>query len=110
MPKSSMAMDVPAFCNLVSVLIVSLTSCNSTEDEVIELDLAHFFPATHPAETEFVQGWIRAIDEATERKVNITSSPGGTLLQAAATYNGVETGVEETGFKTVSAMKKCRQT
>jgi len=83
---------------LVLILIVSLTSCSTGEDEVIELDLAHFFPATHPAETEFVQGWIETIDDATDGKVKITSYPGGTLLQAADTYNGVETGVADIGL------------
>jgi len=87
---------------LVVVLLASLAACQSTEQEVYELDLGHFFPASHPAETEFIQGFIAAIDEATEGRVVITSYPGGTLLQAADTYNGVETGVADIGMSCFS--------
>ncbi|MEX1377791.1 MAG: TRAP transporter substrate-binding protein [Eubacteriales bacterium] len=87
---------------LAIVLIASLASCKSAEQEVYELDLAHFFPSTHPAETVFVQGWIEAIGEATDGRVKITSYPGGTLLGAADTYNGVETGVADIGLSCFS--------
>lgn len=87
---------------LTVVLVVSLAACSSTENDVYELDLGHFFPASHPAETEFIQGWIAAIDEATEGRVVVTSYPGGTLLQAADTYNGVETGVADIGMSCFS--------
>jgi len=51
---------------LVIVLLFALTiqsSCVGTvsaeKESTIELKLAHFFPGTHPAETEFVQGGQR---------------------------------------------------
>ena len=87
---------------LALTLIASLASCKSAEQEVYELDLAHFFPASHPAETEFVQGWIAAIDEATDGRVKITSYPGGTLLGAADTYEGVVSGVADIGLSCFS--------
>lgn len=85
---------------LVAILCLSFASCQKEPDvkETIKLDLAHFFPGTHPAETVFVQGWSAAISEATDGQVEITSYPGGTLLAAADTYNGVVDGVADLGL------------
>jgi TRAP-type transport system periplasmic protein len=82
----------------LSLLIVPTASCSGSGDEVYSLSLAHFFPGTHPAETVFVQGWIAAIDEATEGRVKITSYPGETLLKSDAVYNGVVEGVADIGL------------
>jgi TRAP-type transport system periplasmic protein len=68
----------------------------------IELKLAHFFPATHPAETELVQGWKDAVEEATDGLVIITSYPGQTLLAAPEIYDGVVTGIAELGLSCFS--------
>ena len=85
---------------LAAAMCFVLASCQSepAEKEVYKLDLAHFFPGTHPAETVFVQGWIEAISEATDGQVEITSYPGGTLLPAAETYGGVVDGVADIGL------------
>ncbi len=82
------------------VFIFSFTSCQDSakSDKTYELSLAHFFPGTHPAETVFIQGWIKAIDEATDGQVKITSYPGGTLLAAPDVYNGVVDGVADIGM------------
>lgn len=83
------------------IMVLTAMGCSGVSaknEDVIQLDLAHFFPGTHPAETEFVQGWISAIDEATEGRVQITSYPGGTLLPAADTYNGVVEGIADIGL------------
>jgi TRAP-type C4-dicarboxylate transport system substrate-binding protein len=91
---------VPVVIILIfSVLITAITGCNnSAEKETYTFNLAHFFPGTHPAETEFVQGWITAIDEATDGRVKITSYPGETLLKADAVYNGVVSGAADIGL------------
>ncbi len=85
---------------LAAILCLTFASCQSEPEvkETIKLDLAHFFPGTHPAETEFVQGWIAAVSEATDGQVEITSYPGGTLLAAPDTYNGVVDGVADIGL------------
>ena len=75
---------------------------SSSQDQTIELSLAHFFPATHPAETELIQPWAQAIEEATEGKVRIISYPGQTLLQADAIYSGVVSGVADIGLSCFS--------
>jgi len=61
----------------------------------IELSLAHFWPATHTAEKDIAQGWIKAVEEATNGQVKITSYPSETLLKSGETYEGVVKGVAE---------------
>lgn len=78
----------------------SAPAANNTK--TIELKLAHFFPATHPAEKELVQPWAKAIEEATEGRVKITSYPGQTLLQADAIYDGVVNGIADLGLSCFS--------
>lgn len=64
----------------------------------VELRLAHFWPATHPVETELVQPWAEAVEEATGGSVKITSYPGQTLTTAEATYESIKTGVADIGL------------
>jgi len=94
---------------LTVMALVALTGCSlkssspaQGEQEIIELKLAHFFPATHPAEKELVQPWAKAIEEATGGKVKITSYPSSTLLQAEATYDGVVNGIADIGLSCFS--------
>lgn len=68
------------------------------DGEVYEFSLAHFFPAGHPAETELVQGWAAALDEATGGRIVITSYPGETLIKADETYSGVVSGIADIGL------------
>ncbi|GAB6152224.1 DctP family TRAP transporter solute-binding subunit [Desulfosporosinus burensis] len=78
------------------------TAQNETKPQTVELKLAHFFPATHPAEKELVQPWAKAIETATEGRVKITSYPGQTLLQADAVYDGVINGIADLGLSCFS--------
>ena len=88
---------------VIVAMVFSLAACSGEEStETYEFSLAHFFPGTHPAETDFVQGWISAIDEATEGRVKITSYPGGTLVGATETYNQVVAGVADIGLSCFS--------
>ncbi len=82
-------------------LLISGAGCGGLEtedDAVYELNLAHFFPAVHPAETELVQGWAAAVEEATGGRVVITSYHGETLLKAAEVYDGVVSGIADIGL------------
>jgi len=77
------------------------TSSNSPSAEAtkpIELKLAHFWPATHTAEKNVAQGWIKAVEKATNGRVKITSYPAETLLKSAETYEGVVKGVADVGM------------
>jgi len=90
---------------MVFTMIFSVTACGKSDEKVvtkIELRLAHFFSGTHPAETEFVQGWAKAIEAATNGTVIITSYPGGTLLPAADIYKGVVDNVADIGMSCFS--------
>ncbi len=94
---------------LIMALLISATGCSPEdsaegelggEDERIDmnLNLAHFFPATHPAETELVQGWAREIEEVTDGQIRVTSYPGETMLGGAEIYDGVVTGMADIGI------------
>jgi len=97
---------------LLMLILAFAAGCGSTasapeqegqeEQQTIELKLAHFFPSTHPAETELVQPWAKAIEEATEGRVKITSYPGQTLLQADGVYDGVVSGIADLGLSCFS--------
>lgn len=68
----------------------------------VELKLAHFWPAAHPAETELVQPWAQEIEKATNGQVKVTSYPGETLLKAADIYGGVKDGIADIGISCFS--------
>jgi len=69
---------------------------------VQELSLAHFWPSTHPVETELVQPWIAAVEKATEGRVKVISYPGETLILSAEIYEGVKQGVADLGLSCYS--------
>lgn len=92
---------------LSMVLLASLTGCSNSggkpaDQQTIELRLAHFFPANHPAETQLIQPWAKAVSEATNGRVKVTSYPNNTLLQSDAIYNGVVTGIADIGMSCFS--------
>ncbi len=66
--------------------------------EPVVLKFAHYFPATHPVETDIVQPWAKAIEEATDGQVQVKSYPGETLLKAAETCDGVVNGIADVGL------------
>ncbi|WP_102348615.1 TRAP transporter substrate-binding protein [Bacillus sp. Marseille-P3661] len=68
------------------------------EMKPIELKVAHIFPGTHPIETEIFQPWGVEIEEATNGLVKVKTYPGGTLLPADQTYDGVVDGVSDIGM------------
>ncbi|RQD78442.1 MAG: ABC transporter substrate-binding protein [Candidatus Syntrophonatronum acetioxidans] len=101
------------FFTSIAVLIAlffSLAGCASEnggpggvkEDQPINLTLAHFWPANHPAETELVESWKAAVEEATDGHVTVTSYPGETLLGGAEIYDGVVNGLADVGMSVFS--------
>lgn len=69
----------------------------TSEEDIIELTLAHFQPSTHEVETVLIQGWIDAIENATDGRVQITSYPGETLLPGPEIFEGVVDGAADIG-------------
>lgn len=76
-----------------------------SQDKTVEFKLAHFWPATHPIETQLVQPWARDVEKATNGRVKITSYPGETLLKANDIYDGVVKGVSDIGISCFSYTK-----
>lgn len=96
------------FLMVLLLVVLSLSACSIFQKksmEAVELKLAHFFPGTHPAETELVQGWAKEIKQATNNLVTITSYPGETLAKAADIYNGVVEGVADIGISAFAYSK-----
>jgi TRAP-type C4-dicarboxylate transport system substrate-binding protein len=96
---------------LITVLLLgcgALTGCgqksapSAAEGKTTELKLAHFWPATHPVETQLIQPWAKEINQVTNGKVKITSYPGETLLKANDIYDGVVKGVADAGVSCFS--------
>lgn len=83
------------------IMTVSLPSCDKKGPE-FQFNLAHFFPGTHPAETVFIQGWIKAVEDSTDGRVSITSYPGETLLSASGMYDGIIEGAADIGMSCFS--------
>ncbi|MHB9149115.1 MAG: TRAP transporter substrate-binding protein [Thermoleophilia bacterium] len=70
----------------------------AAETETFELKVAHYFPATHPIETQLVKAWGDAVSEATGGNVTIVSYPGQTLLKGPEIYDGITKGVADVGI------------
>ncbi len=99
------------FCiiSLVPVLLLALMAAGCTggqssvggddaEETVVELSLAHFWPAGNAVETVVAQGWAKALDEASNGRIKIITYPGETLIPAAEIYEGVVQGVADIGM------------
>ncbi len=93
----------------VALMAAGLAGCSSTpppeqgrKQTAVELKLAHFFPATHPAETQLVKPWAKAVEESTGGRVKITSYPGETLIKANDIYDGVAGGIADIGLSCFS--------
>lgn len=102
--KKALALWLP-----ITLLVLAGCSSGGTDagtqsgaPQTIELRLAHFFPANHPAEAQLIQPWAKAIAAATNDRVKITSYPNNTLLQADAVYNGVVSGIADLGLSCFS--------
>ncbi|HHW06165.1 MAG TPA: TRAP transporter substrate-binding protein [Clostridia bacterium] len=96
------------FLLLIGLLVLAgvAAGCSSgggqQGSEVVELKLAHFFPSVHPVETELLQPWAKAIEEATGGRVRITTYPGETLAKATDIYAGVVDGIADIGLSCFS--------
>lgn len=66
--------------------------------EPVVLTLAHFFPASHPVNTVWVEGWIEAVEEATDGLIKIDNYPGETLMGSTEIYDGIVEGSIDIGL------------
>ncbi|MGI6120046.1 MAG: TRAP transporter substrate-binding protein [Desulfosporosinus sp.] len=87
---------------LLGLLMLNLVFVSGCGQKTSAVKLAHFFPASHPAEKELIQPWAKAIETATEGRVKIESYPGQTLSNADAVYDGVVKGISDLGLSCFS--------
>lgn len=98
---------------LLVMMLMAVAGCSKKEEtqpassqnvkgQQVELKLAHFWPSTHPAETQLVQPWAAEIDKASNGQVKITSYPQEGLVPAAAIYEGVKNGRADIGISCFS--------
>jgi len=66
--------------------------------EPVNMSLGNFFPASHFMNTVLLPQWVSEIENASEGYLKITNYPGGTLLQAPETYDGVVSGTADLGI------------
>ncbi len=105
--KSISKMGKKVLSLLLIIAMSAALGCSNSSSEpkqagVVELRLAHFFPSTHPAETELIQPWIKTIEKASNGQVKITSYPNQTLLNADSIYAGVVDGTTDLGLSCFS--------
>ncbi|SDH78373.1 TRAP-type C4-dicarboxylate transport system, substrate-binding protein [Alteribacillus persepolensis] len=88
------------------ILILAACSENTTDteagqEETITLSYAFFAPeSTFPAVQ--MKEWKERLEERTEGKVEVELFPGGTLLEANNTFEGVENGTADIGLTTTA--------
>ncbi len=80
-----------------ALLLLCLASVQgmAADAKKIKLTLSHFFPANHYVNTEEIPAWIKAIEEATDGRVEITVYAGGTMLKGPESYDGVVNGIAD---------------
>ncbi len=93
---------IPVILLLVAGIIISVVLLSPKKPTTVKLNLAHFFPATHPVEKVLVPKWIEAVHEGTEGQVEVTSYPGETLVKASDMYSGVVSGIADIGISCFS--------
>ncbi|MGE5545073.1 MAG: TRAP transporter substrate-binding protein [Bacillota bacterium] len=88
---------------LLGVMLLGVAGCSrapaqDAETKPVELKLAHFWPSTHPIETELVKPWAEDIYKATNGQVKVVSYPQETLAKANDIYDGVVNRVCDIGI------------
>ena len=88
------------------VILVLFAGCSKKDSssvsreapqETYEFNYAVFFPATH-LQAQTAEAWAKEVEKRTEGRIKITMFHGGTLSQAAQTYEAVVSGVADIGM------------
>jgi TRAP-type C4-dicarboxylate transport system substrate-binding protein len=84
---------------LVLVSLSLFGACQATEEEVetVELTYTNFFPPTH-LNSILAEEWIKEVESRSNGAVDITYYPGGSLVGAAQTYDGIVQGIADIGM------------
>ena len=67
------------------------------KQKTYEFNYAVFFPATH-LQAQTAEAWAKEVEKRTDGRIKITMFHGGTLSNAAQTYEAVESGIADIGM------------
>lgn len=85
----------------VIIAVIMPLGCKKAGDEgsgkTIKLSYSIFFPPTH-IQCKMAQEWADEISRRTDRRVQITIYPAGTLTKAEQCYEGVVSGISDLGM------------
>ncbi len=87
-----------SFCTLPLMLFaLSLVSPVTSTAKTVTLKYSNFFPPTH-IQSKLAESWAKEVEMQTEGRVKVEYYPGGSLLKAKQTYDGVVDGIADVGF------------
>lgn len=88
---------IAVICALAVSASLIFVACKKKQEDVITLSYSIFFPPAH-GQCKAGEEWARKIEDRTDGRVKINIYPGGTLVKAEETYNGVVKGISDIGM------------
>jgi TRAP-type transport system periplasmic protein len=85
----------------ISLVVCFLTTPSSAAEPVIRLKYASFMPPMHPI-AQLSDQWCKELEKRTNGRVKVAFFPGGTLVSANQTYDGVVKGIVDIGWSIMS--------
>jgi len=85
------------FIGIALMVSLALFSCGKKKEAEITLSYSVFFPPAHE-QCKAAMDWAKEIEKQTAGRVKINVYPGGTLVAADETYNGVLKGISDIGM------------
>ena len=89
------------FAVCVISLVVSVATPSPAAEPVIRLKYASFMPPAHPI-AQLSDQWGKELEKRTNGRVKVAFFPGGTLVSANQTYDGVVKGIVDIGWSIMS--------
>lgn len=85
-------------CLALAIAVAAcFTACGAKKEAEITLSYSIFFPPAHE-QCKAATDWAREIESKSDGRVKINIYPGGTLVSADETYNGVLKGITDIGM------------
>jgi len=85
----------------ISLVVCFLATQSSAVEPVIRLKYASFMPPMHPI-AQLSDQWCKELEKRTDGRVKVAFFPGGTLVSANQTYDGVVKGIVDIGWSIMS--------
>ncbi len=84
-------------CALAIAVAFTFTACGAKKEAEVTLSYSIFFPPAHE-QCKIATDWAKEIESRSNGRVKINIYPGGTLVSADETYNGVLKGITDIGM------------